>query len=606
MPSEPSITGLLSLLGQGASAAYEYMKPDYYGRDGGSYSPQQWADWYSKSNQYGTPEFDQYQAYLSVAEPRLQVRLREYLTHLRSQPQVDEAGNPTDAALTFKALQGPLGRNARAAIIGGRLPADQQQILHARRQAEKFFDWLKGTSLGGDDSPDTSITPEVMAAWKQDPDWGKAWHSDWRLTPAGQEAFAKLLDYNLLNAFQQGKHQPEPLNGAAISGVGGAVGYLAQGVFNQDKWADSAPGTEIPRAQLELLASPSPAKAMNYALEVARFAETQDPEYFNSWVSGSALPQFSLMTGEGLAQKSSSGMTPYGRATRYLSAPLLMPNYNRQERGDLVTTMNQIDRFNPVVPEGMYEQANDLRQRGTDLENDNWKQISAYLPKWIRDFNSTFAASPAAWGGKLPPPPEGQRWATGPVQPQLVPLSKEENEYQQWRKEQGMPVDSAPSPYWENKGITPFHSTAAFNDMVMVAPAIGGDPGNLVATATLGPLAAMKTGSAVRGLQAALASNVGDMPSENLYNTALSLTYSPQSMYGYFTEPDPGNPVRDSAGNIPAADTPQYMDALRNWERSRDKTLFDMQEYQNELRRRQPKPNNPPDPMLGKPFFGTR
>lgn len=611
MPSDPSITGLLNLLGQGASAAYDYLIPDYYQRDGGAYSPAQWADWYAKSSQYGTPEFAQYQDYLAVAQPRLDIRLREYLEHLRSQPQQDEEGNPTDAALTFKSLQGPLGRNARAAIIGGRLPAEPQQILHARRESEKFFDWLIGTSISGDDRPDTSVTPELMEEWKKDPDWRKAWRSNWRMTPAGQEAFAKLLDYNLLNAFQQGKHQPAPLSTAAISGIGGALGSAYERMTYGPQYG--VPGSRIGAAQTNLLSSPSPAKAMQYATEVARFAETQDPEYFYSWVGGSPIPQFSLMTGEGVAQQSSSGMTFYGQIARPMTAPFLMPHFNRQERGDLSTTMNQIDRFTPVVPEGMYEQAADLRERGTTLENDNWKQISAYLPKWIRDFNGTFAASPAAWGGELPPAPPGQKYEAGPAgYPQLAELSEYEKQYQDWRREQGLGQQEfakSGQNHWANPGITPFHSTAAFNDTLMVAPAILGDPGNAAMAAIAGLGALATTGSFVKALKSSLAAGVSDMPSENLYNTALSLTYSPQTIAGYYTEPDPGNPVRDASGNIPPADSDRYMDALQSWEQGRDKTLTDFGQYQNELRRRQAKPNNQgnaSDPILGKPFMGVR
>lgn len=611
MPSEPNINWLLEMIGRGASAAADYITPDYYSRgsDGylGRYSPEEWKDWHEKSGTFGTKEFAGHSGYLQLADPRLKRRLYEYGQHLLDQPQQDEQGNPTPAATALQAIGSPVGREMRRQILGFRSSDDPAIAGRASQEVEAFFDWLKGTSLFGDERPDTSVTPEQMREWKNDPEAAKRWQSDWRLTPAGREAHSKSLDYHLLNAFQQGKHQPAALNMPVMSGIGGMLGNAFEAVAHGPDYG--APGTKVGEAQTAMLANPNPASAMRYAMEVARFAETQDPEYYNSWFMGSASPDMSLMTGEGLARKSSAGDTPYGRATRYQTAPLLMPNWSQQERGALVDFMNAQDRGTPIRPAGDYEKAEDLRRAAHQLENDNWKQISAYMPKWIRDFNSTFAASPAAWGGELPPPPAGQKYEVGPAgYPQLVEMSKGEKEYQDWRNEQGAggqrPSEPDKDP-WAKVGITPFHSTAAFNDMGMVAPAVLGDPGNLATTLVMGPLAWAATGSKVQALKAMLAGNIGDLPSEFGYNTALSLTMTPQSMYGYFTEGDPNNPVRNPDGSIPAADTMQYMDRLADWEKGRQGTVDNIIDYQKRLRGQQAAPNNgprKPSVLEAKPF----
>ena len=609
------------MIGQGLYQAGDYLTPDFYSRNTpagstGAYSEQEWSDWYGKSRTYGTPEFAQHLDWMDLAKPRLQQRLQEYLAHLESLPQMESDGQPSSAALAIASLKDPnIGGAMRRQILG--LPQDPNVsrvpsvMAQANLGTHAFFGWMSDTSIDGFERPDTSVTPEKMQEWKQDPDWGRRMQADWRMTPAGQEAFTKLMDYNLLNAFQQGEHQPEPLRMPALSYIGGNLGSAFEAAAYGPQSGN--PGTKIGSAQTTLLTRPSPANAVQYAMEVARFAETQDPEFYNSWLMGSQAPQMSLMTGMGLARKSGSGDTPYGRATRYLTTLLMMPHYNTDERRAVVDFMNTNDRFTPVRPEGAYEEAEALRSRVGNLENENWKQVSAYLPKWIRDFNSVFAASPAAWGGEMPQAPAGQKidprnaW----VGPQAVPLSKEEQEYEDWRKEQGGSQPAADSDPWAKVGITPFHSTAAFNDMAMVGPAIAGDPSAYVTAGLTGPFAGIASRmagaspyrSAVNALKSMM-SGFREAPAEAGYNTALSLAITPQTPYEYFTQPDPANPVRDSSGQIPAADSSQYPKALRNWEQQNQGIVTDVQKYEdkNGLRRPKPAANNATQSLRRRPF----
>jgi hypothetical protein len=101
-----------------------------------------------------------------------------------------------------------------------------------------------------------------------------------------------------------------------------------------------------------------------------------------------------------------------------------------------------------------------------------------------------------------------------------------------------------------------------------------------------------------------LAPNIGDLPAEAGYNTALSLTMAPQPWDEYFSKPDPANPVRDSSGQIPPADSNRYMDALRNWEQQNQAIVTDVQKYEdkNGLRRPKPAANNATQSLRRRPF----
>lgn len=599
------------MLGAGASAVYDYFSPDYYSQvaqDGyyGGYSPDQWSEWYERSQTYGTPEFAKHQDFVSKAQPRYERRLEEFLKYAEQRQQEDPSygegwgvfwdefyGPMVEEAAKQKVLGAPVGPDVRAS---------PEAMQAADAMVSDFFGWLKDTSLFGEERPDTSVTQEQMDEFERDPDSSKRMNAEWRMSPAGQEAYAKLLDYNFLNAFQEGEHRPDPLQSQALSTIGaffgGAYENMTARVNNAQMGMPSLSpafvpqarqGERIGRAQFDLVNSPSPGNALEYVNQVDQFAATQDPEFYNTWLMGSAVPQMSLMSPTGLDNKTFSGNTGYGRLSRSLTDAVMMNNYNRAERGAFTDFMNANDRGTPVRPAGMAEESEAAVAAGREIERDNWKQVSARFPMWIRSLNSMIAAQPQVWGGETPTAPSGMKWDnTNPfIGPQAVPLSAEERQYEKWRATQpgvAQPEQPDPDPY-AKIGITPFVPSAFVNDAAMVIPGILGDPANAVSTAVVGPLAAGMSyaagagpaGSFINSLRAMLANNASDLPGETAFNTAITLGITPQTPGEYLSQSDPGNPVVNSQGVTPAADTNEYRKAFEEWENKRQEGVTNAQ-----------------------------
>jgi hypothetical protein len=585
MGAEPSLDGFLQAL----YAAGDYLTPDYYSRNG-TYAPEQWSEWYERSQTFGTPEFVKHQDFIAKATPRYQKRLEEFLQYAEARQQNDP-GYGEGWGIFWDEFYGPMVEDAaQRKVMGQPLTPDVAAAPEVVQATENFvgdfFNWMRETSIAGDERPDTSVTPEQMEEWRNDPDFGNRMQSEWRMTPEGQAAYAKLLDYNFLNAFQEGYHRPEPLHSQMLGSIGGIMGAMQEGMAYGANAGEA--GTQLGQAQVGLVNNPTPGNALTYVNEVDRFAETQDPEFYNSWLMGSAAPQMSLMTGTGLDLKTFSGNTPYGQATRNMTNAVMMNNFSRRERGDFDQFMNLNDRWTPIRPAGMGEESEQLAARGRQLETDNWRQVSAYTPRWIRYLNSMIAAPPQTWGGETPPATAGMKvdprnaW----VGPALTPMSDKEREYEDWRVSQGGTPQPQPDPDpYAKVGITPFVPSAFVNDAAMIVPGIVGDPANAVSTAIIGPTAAGLSyragagpvGSYVNALRAMTANNVGDFPGEMGFSAGISLTQTPQTPLEYFTQPDPNNPIRTSTGEVPAADTKEYMDALEKFDQDRQDTVTSTQ-----------------------------
>jgi len=551
--------------------AVDYFSPDLYKSDsGGRYSDRNWEEWYERSSLYGTPEYAKHMDFLGMAGPKLDAYLAPWLASRSEEARARIRESIKEVAPLF-----------RAKILGIKPPInvspEGEQL--AQTMVNDFLSWMRDTSIIGDDRPDTGVTPDEAESFRQDPSFRNRANADWRLTDTGVDAAKKLLDYNLFATFQTGLHSPEPLQGAAINAIGAGLGVAYENLPLTSLGSvrpDSLPGDQIARKQLGFIMSPDPGSALDYTMEVMRYAERKDPRFFNDWASGSYLPQFSAMTASGLSQKSESGNTRYGRATRYLTTPVMMNNFNRDERGALVDVLNDIDRLTPIRPEGTADEINDLRVRGTKLEGDNWRQVSARLPMWIRYLNQglqEIPTSPQAWAGDVT--------SSDPSNPWFGPTDRPEN---------------APEPSSDpgaDGPIVPFHSTAAFNDALMVVPGIAGDPINagvaaLTGVGSLG-LNARARVPILKNLassgRAAAKAEFGDVKGEMGYNTGISLSMTPQTMQGYLSDPDPNNPIRDQYGQTPQADSPRYRSLFEDWSSDRQDTVTDTMDF----RKRYPK-----------------
>lgn len=586
-PGNPSLQYFLEALGQAGQAVGDYMTPDFYGREAGGekglYSDEDWNNWYA-SIARPSREAEDHQRYMGMASPRLKRRLAEWLTARTLDPSVKQ-GVKVDADDV---------RQMQRRLLG--LPHENTE--RTRDLSGLFLDWLHNGSIVGGKRPDVSVTPEQAEQWRNDPDPAKAMSADWRLTPEGQQAFGKLMDYNLLTAFADGQHKPTAMEGTVLSNVGAALGAGYEGLLRFAGGPNQQRGSDISTRQIALVNNPSPANSMRYAMEVADFAKSQDPEFFNSWIYGSAAPQMSLMTGEGLERKSESGDTQYGRATRFLTAPLMMPNRSREFRGAHVDLMNQRDRTTPIGYPDEFAAAEQLADAGKQTEVENWRQFSTYMPKWIRDMNSVIGASPQAWGGEASDTPTHTLDVSNPYAPQYIPKDKSQMEYEQWEREQaGQPAPEAdPDPYAKT-GITPFYPSSFVNDAAMLLPAIGGDPQNLATAAVIGPYAALTGGLRRRPLNALLQATrsvAPDIPGELGYSTAISTSVSGAPLGDYFLSPDAAVPLRTQGGRLPMPDLPEYLSALKGYEQRRTDTGNAMQQFQqSHLRRLDATRNNP-------------
>jgi hypothetical protein len=554
---EPNPALIREALGYALSKGKELLYPAY--TETGDYAPEQWQDWYQQSQLWGTPQHRQHQDYLHRAVPRLKARLAEF------DPEADLSDPAYDMMV----------RNVVDSLLG--LPYDKShQASNIYRQ--EFLNWMRQTSLGGEEAPDASITPEGYEQWGQDPSLRARVNQDNRLTPTGQESLAKLKDYNLFRAFQMGEHRPNAMQAQMMQVPFGVMGSLYSGLTGSD-W--QTPMNQIMAAG----ADPSPLSALRYTLDWDRRGQEADPEYFRDYFSGANVPQASLMdAAEGMERSFNSGDTAFGRATRNMTNILWMPNHSRATRQNLNDFVNRQHRLTPIGYPEEYEKEQARREAGQnrlidearDLEGSNWAQPATYLPKWIRDINSVVAAAPQTWGGEMPQAPLGYKWETAPglAPPRLVPASKEEREYQEL---QG--VQNDPDPY-AKVGITPFYGTQALNSLVGVGPAIFGDPLNAAFTATLAPIVGIAGRSPAAALKFAAASNVGDIPAEAAFNTAVDLSISPQSPFQYFTEPAPSIPLQRIGGELPAPDTTDYTRKLQDWEEGKKETLSNIGQRQ--------------------------
>ena len=568
-----------------AGAVSKWLYPDY--SQDGDYKPEQWNDWYAKSATHGTEEYRQHLDFLERAEPRLNERLKEFHDSEFRRKHYPDASLEKDEEYSEFYRQLVLG--AYNAILGVPPPSGADPSVDEYRQ--QFLDWMRATSLGGPESPDTSVTPEEYAQWGSD--------RDYRLTPTGAQAMAKLKDYNLFTAFQTDDHMPAGMSTPMMAGPMGLMGALYD--ISTTGKVDPITSSQIGATNYD----PSPLSAMRYVMQWDKKGQQTDPEKWSqSWLEAN-IPQGSLINPDGgLKTKFATGDTAYGRATRHLTTPWMMLQHSRADRGGLVDLLNRTDRMTPIGYPENFEEDRRLKEIGDGIEQGTWSQWSMYLPKWIRDVNSVIAATSQAWGGELPDPPPGMKWtpAAGGAPPQLVPMSQYEQEYQNWRDQQTpeggwdslLPAAERvaaaqrradandPDPY--AKGfITPFYGTQAMNDMIGAVPGVMGDPANWAFAGGAGVISGLlSAGQRLPALLRTLrASTIGDVPSESAFNTALSASITPQTPFEYLTEPSPSMPFVEPGEELPAADSPQYMEKLKEYENYTKRSLSDIRNQQN-------------------------
>ena len=230
-----------------------------------------------------------------------------------------------------------------------------------------------------------------------------------------------------------------------------------------------------------------------------KFAE--NPYYWNDRLAGATIPQASALTAEGLEEKAQGGGSMMGTATRYLSAPLLFPNLSESERQTLVDYARHYSRYSPIMPE--------LNPRESAQRLDLARQLNTQEAE--------------AWQGFSTVLPE---------------------QIKQFNKATGL-------------NIKPTYGSAAMNDLAMVVPGILGDPQNVAQTA----LAAATGG--MSGLAQALLGSVAEIPGEGGFNTAISISNTPQSISEYLFSSNPGVPIRTPDGRIPEPDSQEYDEALK-------------------------------------------
>jgi hypothetical protein len=512
----------------GAVSTLVSMLPNLYTQ--GDYADSQWEDWFNKlrqRDQLGRPltqEGLEHMRFMETATERFRQRISEFV-----------AQNP-EAAKRFTAED---ARDARSSILGLRR---QPSTETGRQLLGEFLGWMRQGGLGEEGAGDTSVTPMQMEEWRNDPDPVKRRNANYRLSPIGQQAMQKTIDYNLFATFQTDPYnRPVALKNPMINAIGGLVGsaFDLSGGVNQ-AFADT-PGNRQNRAVL----TPSPLNAMRYSMGVYDQAQQANPEFWNT-STGSPIPQGSLMTHMGLENKMATPNTPYGLATLGMTAPLMMPQFQRhtddynkeridfymgrradhpmpeysqtpQNVRDYVKFMGNNARFTPIrFPD---HSATALTEQGKTMEGDNWRQISTLFPQFARQF-----------------------------------------------------------------GHPGFYPSAFVNDAAMVIPSIFGDPGNAAMTAGMAGLG-LATGGGVPAVGAAIAGNIGDIPSELGFNAALTLGQTPQTPWEYFSQPDPNVPLRTPDGRTPEPSLPEYDTALEEYKVARQNTLDDMGVFNNNQRK---------------------
>lgn len=549
----------------------------------GDHSSDQWKEWYQNSRTEGTKEFLEHKRFLAQAVPRVIRRLDEWDGERRpysQSPGVDAFGNLLDPA-DPEHPEEILRTNAIRALLGMKYNRDNADSM---RFLQEFLDHMRDTSLGGPLSQDTSVTPEGREQMRQE---HGSFNLDNRLTPGGADAMARLKDYNLFSAFQMGNHKPDAMELPWMSGPLGVLGVLYGNMFGKSF-------DPVAMEQVNAATDPSPLNAMRSVMAWDDRGREADPNMHRDYRTGANIPQSSMISPMGMEATFNTGDTAYGRLTRWLTNAILMPLESIENRDALAQVMNDGDRFTPISRPGAFEADQKLVEQGRRIESENWARPATYLPMLIREYNKLFGAGTAAYAGTTPEPPPGMEYqqSDNPFIPaNLVELSQEKKDYQAWNRAQtGLPEPRVdPDPY-AKIGITPFYGTQALNDLVAVVPNILGDPGNLVASGVGGAVSAlanMARGAGVgRSLGSALktvaATNAGDLPGETAFQTGISMAISPQPPLGYFTEISPQIPLqRDSAGNLPPADSTKFIKAIADLENRRESGFEQMRNKQD-------------------------
>jgi hypothetical protein len=482
------------------------------------YAPQQWQEWQS-SVQPGGPQHAKHQEFIRRVEPVLQRRFKEFAAAWsggwRPEGYVDDpVRNRLSVQQVFDIFRGTLP------------PAEQSP--DARKWANRFLDYMKSHSLGGSDAQNP-VTPEQLQEWQTPssvPDVSNLsevpgaaagvlkqlrdnMNAKYRLTDAGRGNLERLIDYNLLTTFQTDRTHRPDFLQS-----GPSLGVM-QNLVGMAYPSSAVSG--MPAQQLGNVWDADPASALDNAImwdDYSRQKFAENPYYWNDFLTGGTVPQASALSSTGLNRKTGGGDSALGQATRWLSGPMLFPNltgFTDEERQNLHEFMGNEDRFTQIRPEGL-----------TDGEHAGRTTLK----------NNIADAEAQSWDSVSTLFPEAVRG---------------------FNKTFGT-------------NITPFYPSRFVNDLGMVVPAMVGDPQNVAQTAVSalgGPLA----------LGASLLGQLAEIPAEGGFNTAMSLSNTPQSWGDYFTKPDTQIPLRTPSGRIPEPDLPEYEEALRSYRQSQKKAL---------------------------------
>lgn len=468
----------------------------------------------------------EYQEFVAVAKPRLTSQFAEF------DRAVGEALGASDNPDAYAYLQNLVVRDLLGDFSALRnvdqrklSPRDQRVREKAMYLRSQFMDWMQSRSMGGSEVGDTSVTPEQFEQWRNDPDRSKALNADYRLSPAGQEMLRNTVDYNLFSTFQTDQHRPLPLRSPLMNVVGSTIGSMyEQATTALDPSADSMePNTPAGR-QGRFIHSPNPVNAMRYAMGLYKDTQKADPEFYNTLQGGSQVPQASLMTVDGLANKTTTGATPWGRfvndADIFLRGMLANAGLgagaaNAADRDVVSQIVRTQDRPTPIrYPEKSAAGAVDAIKGWVDGQRDG---ATVYFPRWMDKA-----------GFQSPP-----RFPSAFV-----------------KDAANLPVDLVTDP-------------ATALSMAVSAP-----------LGVLRGIASRSVGQALLGAAAPFYGLAREVAPELATSTGITLTQTPQSYYDYFTKADPSNPLRTPEGKIPdPTNKKEYNAAVAQWEGNREKAL---------------------------------
>jgi hypothetical protein len=538
---------------------YKYFVPAVV--RGEDYTPEQWSQWYERSERHGTEEFRKRLDYKQAVTPVLARHWPEF----RATSAYQDLMPPNDSR------RSEVGNTAIAMLLGERY-ADLDQrpdsdANRARALVRALLDHMKQKALGGEFAPDTSVTPERMQEWRTPQFSGKsvgkapqalldAANADYRLTSKGQASLQRLMDYNLLRAFQTDpEHRPDNIKGGPMGTGMGAI-QNSIGLLGALLTSNPKETARMAASQLKNTLFGGPSDALDNTMMWDRWGRDwskQNPEFWNSRFLGSAVPQGSALTLDGLDRKSNSGDTMTGQATRYMTNWWTMPGVSPEQRQTLVDWMGQNDRFTPIRPKSQpttYQSDRMLTNEIASLEGEGQRAVSTYWPKAMKDINRELLLDSLPQGFQLP---------------------------------------------------THFPS-AAVNDALMAVPNIAGDPQNLVQTLlTLGTGVVSSGGKALlRQVGSRALDNIYELPSEALTNTAISKANDPQSLDEYLTKADPAVPLRlpDNPKQIPDPTgegyETEYLPALNAYHQKQQNVLNEAAKRLNNRRSPAAKPFQTP------------